>query len=292
MYDRILFPTDGSAGAGAVTDHVLDIASRHDAVVHVLNVADTAHDSVTRLGSEVVDVLVGEGEQIVSETADRAERRGVPTVTAVHQGRVPETVVEYATLHDVDLIVMPTRGRTGVERVLLGSVTERVLRQAPVPVLTLNPDGIDAAGYPYRSLLVATDGSACAEAALDAGIDLAESYGATLHLLSVVDITSLGVDIHSTIQVEELERQAEADVEEARETAASAGVDTVRAVEHGTAVHRVIGGYAEENGVDLVVMGTHGRSGLDRVLLGSVAEKTVRTAPVPVMTVSVREEAG
>jgi nucleotide-binding universal stress UspA family protein len=286
MYDPILFPTDGSDGAEAVTDHVLDVAARHGSTVHVLNVADTAHDSVTRLGGEVVDVLEHEGERVVSGVADRAEDRGVPTVTAVRQGRVPATILEYAAGVGAELIVMPTHGRTGVERLLLGSVTERVLRRAPAPVLTLRPDVVDDITYPYRSLLVPTDGSPPAEAAVELGVGIGGAYDATLHLLSVVDITSLGVDIHSTVQVEQLERQAESDVAAAGETARSAAVETVDTVEHGSAVHRVIGEYVEEHGVDLVVMGTHGRTGLDRVLLGSVAERTVRTAPVPVVTVA------
>jgi nucleotide-binding universal stress UspA family protein len=289
VYDRILFPTDGSDGATTVTDRVLDIAERHGAVLYVLNVADTTHDSVTRLGGEVVDVLEREGEQVVSDTAARAEQRGVSTVTDVLQGRVPETIVEYADQRDVDLTVMPTRGRTGLGRLLLGSVTERVLRRSPVPVLTLRPEAVDGFEYPYRRLLVPTDGSDCAAAALDVGVDVAAAYGATLHVLSVVDVTSLGVDVHSAIQVEELETRAREDVADAREAGRDAAVETVGAVEHGSAVHRELGEYVDAHGVDLVVMGTHGHTGLDRYLLGSVAEKTVRTAPAPVMTVSTRQ---
>ena len=65
MYDQLLFPTDGSDGAEAVTDDVLDIAAAHDATLHVLNVADTAHDSVTRVGDEVIDVFEQEGDTLV-----------------------------------------------------------------------------------------------------------------------------------------------------------------------------------------------------------------------------------
>jgi nucleotide-binding universal stress UspA family protein len=285
MYDSILFPTDGGEGATAVFDHVLDLAARHDATVHVLNVVDTTHDTVTRVGGTLIDALEREGEAVVAAAAERAAERGVSTVTDVVPGAIAAAVTDYAAGNDVDLVAMPTHGRTGLDRLLLGSVTERVLRTAPVPVLALRPDE-DAIRYPFRNVLVPTDGSDCAAAALDHGIGIAAETGATLHALSVVDVASLGADVHSQVQVETLEADARAVVESATETAEAAGVESVAgSVEAGSSVHRAIGSYAEDHDVDLVAMGTHGRSGLDRVLLGSVTEKTLRTAPAPVLVV-------
>jgi nucleotide-binding universal stress UspA family protein len=140
MFDHVLFPTDGSDGANSVFDHVLDVAETHGATVHILHVADTAHDSVTQIEGRVVDVFEREGERIVEELADRAASRDVSVVTDVIQGGVPETILAYADRYDIDLIVMPTRGRTGLKRLFLGSVTERIVRESPVPVLTLHPD--------------------------------------------------------------------------------------------------------------------------------------------------------
>lgn len=285
MYDRILFPTDGSEGASAVFDHVLDLAEAQEATLHILNVADTTHDSVTRIGGEVIDVLEREGEQIVEETAERADGRQVSTVTDVLQGSVSETIMEYAQEYDVDLIVMPTQGRTGLERLLLGSTTERVVRQATVPVLTLRLDD-ELSRYPYENVLVPTDGSECAMAALREAIDIVNVAGATLQVLSVVDVTSLGVDIHSEVQVDALEEQANETVTEATSVAEDASVESIiESIEHGASVYRAIQSYIADHGIELVVMGTHGRTGMDRYLLGSVTEKIVRTATVPVMTV-------
>lgn len=285
MYDRILFPTDGSEGAQAVFDHVLEFAENHGATLHILNVADTTHESVTRIGRDVVDVLEREGEEIVEAAAERATDREISTVTAVHQGRVPETITAYADEHGIDLIAMPTHGRTGLERVLLGSVTERVIRQAPVPVFTLRPDE-EPSQYPYRNVLVPTDGSECATAALDSAVDIVKASGATLHVLSVVDVTSLGVDVRSEFQTTALEEKANQVVEEGTEAAERASVDSiVDNVVFGDSIYRAIDSYIEEHDVDLVVMGTHGRTGINRYLLGSVTEKTVRRAAVPVLTV-------
>lgn len=286
MYERILFPTDGSEGAAAVFDHAVDLAATHGATLHVLNVADTGRDSVTRVGDEVVDALVREGERVVDDLADRARDRNVDVVTEVLQGRPYETIVDYATDRDVDLVAMPTHGRTGLRRLLLGSVTERVVRQSEVPVLTMQPDGVDELRYPYRRVLVPTDGSECAAAALDVGVDVATTHDAALDVLSVVDVASLGVDVRAELQLDFLEDTAERMVAEATGTATDAGVgDVSGAVEYGSSVHRAILSYVDEHDVDVVVVGTHGRTGFDRYLLGSVAEKLVRTSPVPVLTV-------
>jgi len=285
MYDRILFPTDGSEGANAVFEHVIEIAQSHGATVHILNVADTTQDSVTRIGGEVVDVLEREGQQLVDETAARADERGVPTVTEVLQGGVPETIRAYADEYDMDLIAMPTRGRSGLTRMFLGSVTERVIGQASVPVLALNPDG-EAVHYPYRHVLVPTDGSECAAAALDRAVAIAKAAGATLHVLSVVDVPSTGIDASTEFQIDALREAASEVVEDATATAEQASVDSVvERIEVAGSVSRAIGSYVEETDVDLVVMGTRGRTGLGEYLLGSTTERTVRTTAVPVLTV-------
>ncbi len=282
MFDPILFPTDGSDGASAAFEHVLRVASFHDATVHVLNVADTTRDSVTRIGDEVVDALEREGRAAVEEAADRAADRGVETVTAVVQGGVTETITAYATEHEADLIAMPTRGRTGLERLLLGSTTERVLRHTTEPVLSIRPDG-EPATYPYEDVLVATDGSETAAAAVDRAVALAGRVDATLHVLSVVDVEDLGADAHAGVDA--FVGQAEDDVAAAAATAEEAGLTATETVEVGTSAARAIRLHAEANEVDVVVLGTHGRTGVGRYLLGSVAERTVRTAPVPVLTV-------
>ncbi|GAB7009305.1 universal stress protein [Halorubrum trueperi] len=282
MFDQILFPTDGSDGAGEALDHVLDVASDHEATVHVLNVADTTHDSVTRIGGEVVDVLEREGEEFVETAADRAADRGVATATEVLQGGVAETIVAYAEEYGIDLIAMSTRGRTGFDRLLLGSTTERVLRRSTVPVLSLRPDG-ERARYPYRDILVPTDGSEAADAALDRAAALASRADATVHVLSVVDIGTVGSEAYSGVDA--LVSGAEDTVAEAAERAADAGAETIETVEVGTSAARGIRSYVDEHDVDLVAMGTQGRTGVERFLLGSVAERTIRTVPVPVLTV-------
>ena len=288
MYDRILFPTDGSTGASTVTDRVLDLAEAHEATLHVLNVADTKHDSVTRIGTEIVDTLESEGEEIVASVARRASDRGISNVSNVVQGDVPEAIAAYADQSDIDLIAMPARGRSGVEEALLGSVTERVLRRASVPVLALRPDGTTR--DPYRDILVPTDGSDCADEAVDLGASMASEYDATLHLLSVVAAGGLGVELGSERQSDALEERANQIVSEAADAAERASIPSVvEATERNDSVADAVREYVTANDVDLVVAGTHGRTGVERYLLGSVTEKVVRTASVPVLAVPTPE---
>jgi nucleotide-binding universal stress UspA family protein len=289
MFEQILLPTDGSDGAAFAFDHVLDLATRHDATVHVLNVADTT-GGILQIRDDDADALEREGERIVGEAADRAGRRGVDAVTEVLRGEPYREIVDYAETRGVDLVVMPTHGRRGLERFLLGSTSERVVRLADVPVLTIRPDDDVRVTYPYRDVLVPTDGSDCANQALAIGVDVADAEGAALHLLSAIAITALGVDVRTDIQMEMLEESAHELLEEAATFADDAGVDpAAQAVEYGPSIHRAILTYIDEHDVDLVVVGTHGRTGFDRYVLGSVTEYLVRTAPIPVLTVPAPE---
>jgi len=288
MYDSIVFPVDDSAGVDAAFEYVIEIAETHDATVHLLTVADITRDSVMLVGGQVVDILEAAGEEVLADAEERVAGHDIDTITAVRRGTVAQTIIKYTDTVDADAIVMPTRGRSGVSRTILGSVTARVLRQATTPVITLNPDTATGRPYPPREVLVAIDGSKASHSAQETAIALAADRSAALHVLMVlrqVDI-DLAEEVPAQVGAEQLTTRAEQAVTEATEMAADRGVKVAAGtVETGTAIHEVIDDYAQAHGIDLIVMGTHGRTGVQRHLLGSVAEKTVRTASVPVMTV-------
>ncbi|MFB6096034.1 MAG: universal stress protein [Haloferacaceae archaeon] len=138
MYDEILVPTDGSPAADRAVEHAIDLATQYGARVHALYVVDANAYSTLEAGTDVViNALEEEGEAAVAEVAERAEEAGVEAVTEVETGTVHRTILDYADEHDVDLIVMGTHGRRGLDRYLLGSVTEKVVRTADMPVLTI-----------------------------------------------------------------------------------------------------------------------------------------------------------
>lgn len=151
----------------------------------------------------------------------------------------------------------------------------------------------------YERILIPTDGSDVAEAAVDHALDLAEKYDAEVHALYVVDIDSVNLSL-GTEQVDRLRQgrfgemeELKAKADEATGTVAERGAERdIDVVEHisGGRPHKVIADYAEDNEMDLIVMGSHGRAGVRRALLGSVTERTLRSTHVPVLVVDYLSE--
>lgn len=285
MYESILLPVDGSQHANRIVNHAAELAQRTEATIQVVFVADTTRDSLTVVGGNVVDALEREGESIVADVADTLEALDVEYGTDIVQGSPAPTIVDYAERYDYDLVVLPTHGRSGISRYLLGSVTEKVVRLSDVPVLTARMQSDERLRFPYENILVPTDGSPASIAAAGHGLALASTLDATVHTLSVVNDTSLGPDVRSALTVEEREQPAVEAVEDVAAEAAEYELSDVRtSVEHGPPA-TLIREQIETNDIHALVMGSSGRRGVDRILLGSVAEKTVRSAPVPVITV-------
>ena len=135
MYTNVLVPTDGSEPAERAADQAIAIAEKFDATLHVLFVVDVEENYSFTVSTEpVVETLQAEGEKLTTEIASRAPD-GLETVSTVTRGSAHEEIVDYAADHGVELIVMGTHGRRGLDRYLLGSVTERVTRSADCSVL-------------------------------------------------------------------------------------------------------------------------------------------------------------
>ncbi|WP_135820101.1 universal stress protein [Halostella litorea] len=151
----------------------------------------------------------------------------------------------------------------------------------------------------YDNILIPTDGSEPARRSIRHGVDIAERYGATVHALYVVDLQATNYSL-GTEQVErlrqgklsempEVQQKAEEATAEVARQAADAGLEAVEHVAVGSP-HDEIVAYIADNDIDLAVMGSHGRSGISRMLLGSVTERVVRTATIPVLVVDARDE--
>jgi len=273
MYDTILVPTDGSNVAAVAVDAAIDLARRFDADVHALSVRESDVD----------------GERATAAVADRAEAAGIGAVTAVvdADGPVYRAILSYADDHDVDCLVMGTHGRTGLDRFVLGSVAERTLRESPVPVVTVHEETV--VDRDLDAVLVPTDGSAGADAAAAHAVDLALATGAALHVVHVVDVTVLPSDGSGAV-LGELQAAGRQAIDSVVDRAEAAGVSTIRASVLSGAPYQAIVDYADAEAVDFVVMGTHGRTGINRFLLGSVTERVVRLSDRPVLTLGDRPD--
>lgn len=284
MYDHVLVPTDGSGPANAALELAGRIASS-TATIHVLVVSNGDHD-----GSSA-DALDRTPEEILADARETAIADVETVVTEEQQGDPRDRILEYVATAGIELVVMGAHGRREPEPVVLGHVTEGVVRTASVPVLVVRASDDIRARYPFDRVLVPTDGSEHAQIALERGVEIAAETGATLDLLSVVHVTHYGTGSETDALVDHLEENTKRGLEAAAERAATNGVDVRTAVTVGT-VHREISAYAETEDIDLLVMGTHGRSDPDRELLGSVTERVLRTAPAPVLTVRAGETDG
>ncbi|APW98077.1 stress response protein [Halobiforma lacisalsi AJ5] len=154
MYDRILVPTDGSSEVERALEYGFDLAEAHDAtarVIYVVNAANYGGLPMETAWEGISDALRDEGREAVSRARELAPE-DLAVETEVLEGAPSRIIVDQASTGDCDLIVMGTHGRGGIDRLLLGSVTERVVRRAPVPVLTVHVDPQETDEEPERKV--------------------------------------------------------------------------------------------------------------------------------------------
>lgn len=289
--ESILIPTDASEGAFAGAKYGIALASRTGADVYVLSVVDARH--VPAESEAALAALEANAEEAVEAVANavRTYDDDIAVTTAVERGTPFQSIREYAHRREIDLIAMGTKGRTGIDRILLGSVTENVLRTARMPVFAVPPNAAvsDIADVTLDRLLLPTDGSEGAAIASKWGVALAARLDAMVHAMAVVDSGLVSAAGEPDELQEELRRRGEAAIDTVRERAdeATVGVsDSVEAADPVTAITAA----ASDYGADLIVMGTHGQTGVGQWFLGSVTENVVRQADVPVLCVPVAAE--
>ena len=148
LYDRILVPTDGSEGVERAVSHAVDLAAAHGATIHAVYVVNTAGFTGLPMESSwegVEEMLREDAENALELVRTLADQRGVTVETHVLEGPPQREIVRYAEEEGCDLVVMGTHGRGGIDRLLLGSVAEKVVRASNVPVMTVRV-GQEAAG--------------------------------------------------------------------------------------------------------------------------------------------------
>jgi nucleotide-binding universal stress UspA family protein len=287
QFDRILLPTDFSTTARRALSFAAHLADRHGATLHFLHVQTPDEKRTQPPGVESPTT-----EDELAECVRRAaEGLGDPTATDGHQGvsmvqdrivakSVPEAVVEYAEAHDVDLIVMGTARRSGLRTLFPQSTASAVVRHAPCPVLTVLDEPEIVPG-PIHRIFVGYDFSGPAREAVRYGEALADLYGADLSLVHVV--RELMVPMEYEVEMPDVDVKAV-------KARAKMALEDVSTHEHNVLVStghpaRRLVELAEDHDADLLVIATHGRTGLRRVLLGSVAEQVIRQASCPVFAV-------
>ena len=280
--NRILVGTDFSDGSSAALDLALHIAKRHDASITILPV-------IPELPVSIPLSLQTQVEENLAAFAARAEGVDVPIETTFGTGQPWETIASSA--EEADLVVVGDRGRTACTTRILGGTSDRVVRLCRSPVLVARSSR-DATANGITTILAATDFSPEATIAIERAVELFdESDDRHLILLHVFEpVVDCVYDAVATIPY-----PTEAEVSESRvfleqlaERYQTRGIEVTTRTALGTAASS-IEEEAQRVGADLIALGTHGRSGMARVLLGSVAERVLHHATCPVLTVRHRD---
>lgn len=290
---RILYPTDFSDAGRPALDHALLWAELHEAELLLLHVLaresadpfnpDHQFPETEELLARTRELAGTEMAALLSPHRERplAVREAIRSAPEVDRG-----ILDYAAAEDVDLIVMSTHGRRGPAHLLMGSVTSEVLRRSTVPVLVVSGRRAPAAGHLSR-ILAPVDFSAPSRFAAAHARDLAATAGATLELFHVLPdlevplpMNPAGFGAGATV-VSDLEPAAQSALDELA-GASGPAVKLETAVWHGPPAPTILNRAAETH-ADLIVLATEGHTGLDRLLLGSVAERVARLASCPVL---------
>ena len=294
MYDTILLPTDGSDHAVKAAEQALTLADLFDATIHAISVVDTstANDLLSSgsIRTEFITQLEAGAERAV-ETIEEMADDSVTVQTAVLEGDPKTEIVAHATTIDADLLAMGTHGRSGVSRFVAGSITEHVVRSVDVPVLAVRAIEQAQRSDGYDEILVPTDGSDAATAAVDDGLEIARTADARVHAVTVLDTGDMAASptLSSPSEVvTHLEAERQDATDEIATRAREDGLEATTAVLEGRPGSELLE-YIDDHEIDLVVMGTHGRRGIDRLLLGSTTERLLRHASAPVLAVTPSE---
>jgi len=299
MLQRILVPLDGSHFAEHAIPLAVSIARRAGATVELVSVSPPPFSSTHMRGVRLYDdALLREGamahHRYLTDCVARVhERLGVGCTELVLVGTIFERLVEHVAASGTDLVVMTTHGGGSPSVSWLGSVSDRMVREATVPILLVRPSAAtDILGNDpqLQRILVPSDGSRAAERVLANAVQLAGLYGGEVTLYGVIP-SHAGVPHALFGSPNPVDEEAEAADEEALRLqlqecagrARTAHVPVAVVVERHRHVATAIADAAARHGVNLVAMATHGRGGVRRLLLGSVTDKVLRTSVLPLL---------
>lgn len=289
MYDRLLVPVDDTDGARAALAHAVAVAGGTDAIIDIVNVVETTRLAAL-LGSADEAAARERSKDLLTDLTAGLDHGDTSLRTYVAEGRPARAIRDIAREKESDFLAMGRHGPHGVRERALGSVTDRVLRRAERPVLTVRGETVpDPAEIAVDAVLLPTDGSEAAEAAAADAAELAARFDAPVHVVSAIDLQregglfdAGGLPPEFVDRVEERHREAVDRLADRLRDHVDTPVET--AVERGTP-HAVLAEYVDDHGIDLVVMGREGYGAVEEGLLGSVTTRVLRTVAEPVVVV-------
>jgi len=283
MLNKIVVPLDGSTTAESVIPYIKDLAPRFGSHVDIIGVGMGGR------GRRVNCLL----DDYIHSVTDDLRSTGIEGEAVLLFGSPADKILDYATQNDVDLIIMATHGRGGITRWWMGSVAEKIVSGALTPVLITRgkhrkkTEAVQTLSF--AKILIPLDGSDIGQAALTYAETLAEEIGASISLLQVIsppgaiEASVLGGSDWRRF-VKAMHDAAEDYLNGIAEQLSKRGIETTCEVLSGDPADVIIE-YAESNGISLIAMSTHGRTGLARWMIGSVTDKVLHGASIPMWLV-------
>lgn len=287
IVQNIVFATDFSEYAGRAREYAVFLAKAYHAGLHVVHVAD----SPLWYGSNAATILYleqakQEGEKQLAAMEQQLMDGGVAAVDVRLPAGIPSEEIKKAAQEiGADLVVVGTRGRTGLEAILLGSTAERVIKDAPCPVLAVRAMAGASLPPSIQHVMAPLDFSSPSLDAAEYAIQVANHFGAKLTLIHVLEPIYYGEPELRTVEVQQQARTHwQEQLNQLAGSISSLGLATETMLRGGVPADSIVES-ATKQGCDLIVMGTHGRRGWSWLRFGSVAEAVLRQAPCPVLTV-------
>ncbi|MEW6750642.1 MAG: universal stress protein, partial [Candidatus Latescibacterota bacterium] len=281
---KILVALDGSPASRNALEQSLHLATDHKSLILATTVMPAFAGDLDLTGvADTTAAIEGPGARILAEAREIARAsRGFMIRTTLEEGEPYERIIALAAAEGCDLIVLGRHGRGHLASVFLGRVVTRVIGYGPpgIDVLVVP----DEATIGWGRILLATDGSLYSEKATERALSFAQAYGESVQVLSVATTNDEFEALAPRVQ-QELVHKAREVVAAVVSRAGGRQITATGLVREGDAADCIIR-QAQEEQVDAVVMGSHGRTGLPRLLVGSVTERVVGLAPCPVLVVN------
>ena len=289
-------PIDFSERSLALLKYARVLAGEFGANLHLAHVYEPDYPLTSVMGMPLALPPVQVAQGIRRHLRDVAIKQGIemqPGHIHAIEGRAFEEICELARRHAIDLIVVATRGNTGLKHLVLGSTAERIVRYSPCPVLVVHSLANDARALAFGKILAPIDFSGCSKKGLDYAKALARQFRSKLVLLNSVAVHYyITSDEYARYDLPLLMQQSEKaqrrQMRELLEEKTWDGIDVAPSLQIGHAGQQICARAAQE-GADLIVTSTHGRTGFKHMLLGSTAEYVVRHATCPVLVVPSHE---
>lgn len=284
--EKILLSTDGSDSSKGAVSGAISLAGVCSGKLYAAMVVET-NPAYEALAPQLVEKAEDEARLHLEDVKAAALKEGVQCELIVHHGDEPyKLLVEDAANMHADMIVMGRRGRTGLKRLMMGSVTAKVIGHSHCKVLVVP----DTANLEWKNVLAATDGSEQGNKAVAEAITIAKRCGSCLTIVSSISADDLVQMEGSRLFLKDIADQVitsmEKNIGELKELALREGVKSEGFVLSGNPAEAITTA-AKENDADLVVVGSHGRTGLDRLLMGSVTERVIVLSSCAVLVVKV-----